>query len=107
MSTRAADDPATRLRRLTAQLEITASSVSAAYDALANVTATSPEDCPVALASEISEAAAKVDATIDSCPSTAGMEGCRFEPGADPACLGDAATTIGTDLVEAVFATAP
>jgi hypothetical protein len=75
--------------------------------ALENVTAASPSDCPVVLASEIAAAGADVDADLASCRSTSDMEGCRFEPGADPTCLGDAATAIGAGLVDAVFGTAP
>jgi hypothetical protein len=73
---------------------------------LANVTAASPVDCAATLASEIAAAEAQVDSAIDSCRSTADLSGCLFEPGADPGCLGDAATSIGTDLVDSVFATA-
>lgn len=72
---------------------------------LANVTAASPVDCATSLAAEIDRATANVGRAIDRCKDTSGMAGCRFEPGADPACLADTATGVAGDLVEAVFAT--
>lgn len=71
---------------------------------VANVTAASPVDCTAALASEITRLTSRVGTAIDRCRDTSGMAGCRFEPSADASCLGDAATTIASDLVEAVFA---
>lgn len=72
---------------------------------LANVTAASPADRAVTLAADVARLTGKIDAAIDRCRDTTGMEGCRFEPGADPTCLASSASAIATDLVAAVFET--
>jgi len=72
---------------------------------LANVTAAVPVDCAVQHAADIARLTARVGQAIDRCRDTSGMAGCRFEPGADPACLATSATAIASDLVEAVFET--
>lgn len=72
---------------------------------LANVTAASPVDCAVQHAADVTRLTSRVGQAIDRCRDTSGMEGCRFEPGADPSCLGDAAAGIAGDLVESVFET--
>ena len=63
---------------------------------------TSP-DCPIDIASTLAVEAAKVDDRAANCADTTGMLGCLFEPGADPTCLGTAATDIAVDLSETVF----
>lgn len=72
---------------------------------LDNVSAASPVDCFAAQAADVARLTARVGGAIDRCPDTTGMAGCRFEPGADPACLTDAASSIAADLLEAVFET--
>jgi len=72
---------------------------------LANVTAPAPVDCAVQHAADVSRLTSRVGIAIDRCRDTSGMAGCRFEPGADPACLGDTATDVASDLVAAVFET--
>jgi len=72
---------------------------------LANVTAASPVDCVAQHASDVARLTASAGRAIDRCRDTSGMAGCRFEPGADPACLADAATAIAGGLVDAVFET--
>ena len=72
---------------------------------LDNVGAASPVDCAAANAADVARLTARVGSAIDRCPDTTGMAGCRFEPGADPACLADAAQSIAGDLLEAVFET--
>lgn len=72
---------------------------------LDNVGVASPVDCAATHAADVARLTARVGSAIDRCPDTTGMAGCRFEPGADPACLADAATAIASDLLEAVFET--
>jgi hypothetical protein len=69
-----------------------------------NIVAADPVECEAALASEIAAIESKVDSEVDRCPDTTGLEGCLFD-GGDPGCLGDATTSTGLDLVDAVFAT--
>jgi hypothetical protein len=69
-----------------------------------NILATDPVDCEAALSSEIAAIEDKVDSEIDRCSDTTGLAGCVLD-GGDPGCLGDATTSAGLDLVDAVFAT--
>jgi hypothetical protein len=62
-----------------------------------------PADCAATTAPVLAAQAAKADARFDRCEDTTGMDGCRFEPVPDPACLGAAATDIADDLADAVF----
>ncbi len=63
-----------------------------------------PNDCATLLATAVTKARAKAVAQREKCTDTAGLLGCAFGAGADAACLGDAAETIGTTLVDEVFA---
>jgi hypothetical protein len=72
---------------------------------LGNVGASTPVDCAGTLSAHIAGVAAKIDAAFDRCKDTTGMLGCRFDPEADPGCLGSTAQSIATDLVNAVFDT--
>jgi Abnormal spindle-like microcephaly-assoc'd, ASPM-SPD-2-Hydin len=67
------------------------------------VVAGAPANCPVDLASTLADQAARIDEQATRCTDTTGMLGCLFSPGADPGCLGSAATQIGTDLSETAF----
>jgi len=60
-------------------------------------------DCPVDLAGDLAETASRIDALAARCTDTTGMLGCLFVPGADPGCLGTAATQIGAGLSETAF----
>jgi hypothetical protein len=44
-----------------------------------------------------------VNEAFTKCDDTTGMLGCLFDPMPDPACLGTAAESIGSALVEQVF----
>ncbi len=70
---------------------------------LENIIAVSPTDCAVAGAEKITKAQSKVDAAVDKCSDTTGLEGCRFEMSPDPACLGASALSIGDTLVDTTF----
>ena len=74
---------------------------------LENITAVSPQDCAVAGAEKITKAQAKVDSVIGKCSDTAGLQGCRFEMMADPACLGTSALSMEADLPIARSASCP
>ncbi|MGH7895654.1 MAG: hypothetical protein ACREQL_13365 [Candidatus Binatia bacterium] len=69
------------------------------------ITSPSPVDCSTSLAPTIATLSGRVDTQLDRCVDTTGMLGCRFAPTPDPTCLGTAATSIATDLVDAVFGT--
>jgi hypothetical protein len=60
-------------------------------------------DCPADLAADLADTASRIDALATRCTDTTGMLGCLFLPGADPGCLGTAATQIGTGLSETAF----
>ena len=64
---------------------------------------TSPTDCTAATAPLLAAQAAKADARFDRCTDTTGMDGCRFAPMPDPACLGAAATAVASDLADSLF----
>jgi hypothetical protein len=70
---------------------------------LEDVLAGTSTDCPASLASTLSREADRVNARAAACKDTTGMLGCLFDPGADPTCLGTAATQLGTDLAETAF----
>ena len=70
-----------------------------------NITSVSPVDCPTTLAAELTAVTSKVEGADDKCTTTTDMLGCLFEPMPDPACLGNAAESIGSSLVEQVFET--
>ena len=72
---------------------------------VSNITSVSPLDCAATEASALATVSAKVNTADDKCESTTGMLGCLFDPVPDPACLGTAAETIGSALVEQVFET--
>jgi hypothetical protein len=74
---------------------------------LENVIAVSPSDCAVDGADKITKARTKVDSTVDKCSDTSGLDGCRFEMEADPACLGSSALDLGDTLVDSVFGLDP
>ena len=60
-------------------------------------------DCATDLASDLDDTASRINGLLGRCTDTTGMAGCLFAPGADPACLGTAATQIGTGLSETAF----
>ncbi len=70
---------------------------------LDSVVAGTSANCPVDLASTLADQAARIDERAARCTDTTGLLGCLFAPGADPGCLGSAATQIGTDLSETAF----
>jgi hypothetical protein len=70
---------------------------------VANVTAVTPADCTAAATEAIAKAQEKANAVAPKCSDTSGLDGCLFEPVPVATCLGDAAQTIATDLVDAVF----
>ncbi len=74
---------------------------------LANITAAVPVVCSTALASDLSALAAQVDQGPDRCKDSSGLQSCVYQMGADPTCLGDAATAIASDLVETTFGSTP
>ncbi len=67
---------------------------------LDNITAATPVDCATAFAADLAAIRARVDAQPMRCTDTTGLSGCLFGVGADPACLGTTATTIGSTLVD-------
>jgi ASPM-SPD-2-Hydin domain-containing protein len=79
--------------------------VQKALDAceLGAVLAGASANCPADLASTLADQASRIDEQASRCTDTTGMLGCLFEPGADPGCLGRAATQIGTGLAETAF----
>jgi len=70
---------------------------------VANITAVTPVDCAATFAAELGQTSAKVNEAVTKCDDTTGMLGCLFDPMPDPACLGTAAESIGSTLVEQVF----
>ena len=70
---------------------------------LSNITAVSPVDCAAANAAEIAKRQSFANSRLDKCKDTTGLEGCSFGVGADPNCLGDAALSIASDLVDLTF----
>ncbi len=68
-----------------------------------NITSVSPVDCAATLASELGVVTTKVNDAITKCDDSTGMLGCLFDPMPDPTCLGTAAESIGSELVEQVF----
>jgi hypothetical protein len=71
---------------------------------LGNITAASPVDCSSTLATTIASQESAIDARVGQCSNTTDLLACPFVPPADPACLGDAMTTIASELVGVVFA---
>ncbi len=71
---------------------------------VANILAAAPVDCAETLSSEIATTEDKVDSEVDRCQDTTDLHGCVFD-GGSPDCLGNATTSTGLDLVDAVFAT--
>lgn len=67
---------------------------------LSNITAASPVDCAATTAADVAALRARADAQPQRCGDTTGLVGCLFGVGADPACLGTTAATLGTTLVE-------
>ncbi len=70
---------------------------------LGNITAATPVLCAATMASKVSALQSRVDAQPARCADTAGLDGCLFEVGADPACLGTTAATLGSTLVDATI----
>jgi hypothetical protein len=74
---------------------------------LDNVTAAMPVDCAVDEAAMLQSNQDRINAGIDRCSDTTGMLGCLFPEDPmeipDPSCMGDAALSIGSDLVDATF----
>jgi hypothetical protein len=70
---------------------------------LSNLTAVSPVDCAMANATGLAAEAAKVDARIERCQDTTGLEGCPFGMTPAPTCLGDTSLDIGSRLTETIF----
>jgi hypothetical protein len=70
---------------------------------LENVTAAAPIDCAGELAADLERVRADVDARLAKCGDTDGLAGCYAGPGGSPTCLGEAAVSIGADLVDATF----
>ena len=71
---------------------------------LGNISAASPVDCSSTLATTIASQEATVDASVGKCAVTTDLLACPFVAPADPACLGDAMTTMASELVGVVFA---
>ncbi len=61
-----------------------------------------PVDCAAANASAITKIRNQVDEALNRCTDTSGLLGCLFEGGTEN-CLGDAAVSIGSTLVDATF----
>lgn len=72
---------------------------------LNNVTS-SPVDCAATQAAKIDGVQAQVNEALNRCVDTTGLLGCPFEGGL-PTCLGDAAETIGSSLVDVTFGLQP
>jgi hypothetical protein len=68
---------------------------------IGNITAATPVDCAATYATDLAAVRARIDAQVGRCGDTTGLGGCLFGVGADPACLGTTATTLGTTLVDA------
>ncbi len=92
-------------RQLVGAVEKGIRSVQKSLDAceLSGVLGGTSPDCPADQADDLADEAARVNATVARCTDTTGMLGCLFEPGADPGCLGTAATQIGIRLSETAF----
>ncbi len=71
---------------------------------LGNITAASPVDCAVTVLPEIAAEEARIDARVGECADSTDLLACPFVPAADPACLGDAMTSMASELVGVVFA---
>jgi len=71
---------------------------------LGNISAASPVECSSTLATTIASQEATVDASVGKCAVTTDLFACPFVAPADPACLGDAMTTMASELVGVVFA---
>lgn len=69
---------------------------------LANVGETTPIDCAAANASALTKIRNQVDEARNRCTDATGLLGCLYEGGTEH-CLGDAAMSIGSTLVDAVF----
>jgi hypothetical protein len=74
---------------------------------LDNVTASTPAGCGAALATELERVRADVDASLVRCDDSAGLAGCYADAKADPTCLGEAAVSIGSGLVDVTFGLEP
>lgn len=61
-----------------------------------------PIDCAAANAAALAHIRNRVDEALDRCPDSAGLLGCLFDGGTET-CLGDAAMSIGSTLVDATF----
>jgi hypothetical protein len=70
---------------------------------LENVTAAAPVDCAAERATDLERIRADVDARLARCSDTEGLAGCYAGKDGSPTCLGEAAVTIGSDLVGATF----
>jgi hypothetical protein len=70
---------------------------------LANITAVSPVNCQATHAADLAEAAADVDAAVDRCKDSTGLQACVYQPMPDPMCLSDTAVDGGLSLVGVSF----
>jgi hypothetical protein len=61
-----------------------------------------PVDCAAANASALTKIRKRVDEARNRCTDSTGLLGCLYEGGTEN-CLGDAATSIGSTLVDAIF----
>ncbi len=68
---------------------------------IANITG-APVDCTAANASALTKIRNQVDEARDRCTDSTGLLGCLYEGGTEN-CLGDAAMSIGSTLVDATF----
>lgn len=62
-----------------------------------------PVDCAAELASALDTVRAAADGATGRRKDTTGMAGCRFVAEPDPACLGDAALDIASEIVDAAL----
>ena len=70
---------------------------------VANVDSAGPLDCATELARELDAVRAAADGATGRCKDTSGMAGCRFVAEPDPACLGEAAVDIASEIVDAAL----
>jgi hypothetical protein len=73
---------------------------------IANISAATPAECSSTNASAIADVQAQVNEAGNRCKDSTGLLGCLFE-GGTATCLGDAAESIGTDLVGTTFGVTP
>ncbi|MGH7790661.1 MAG: hypothetical protein ACRERC_27620 [Candidatus Binatia bacterium] len=74
---------------------------------LDNITSMAPVVCTTQLASELADIEAKVTQSVTRCADTTDVGACVFDLMPDPDCLADAASSIGTNLVDLSFGLDP